>query len=205
MTSARNCFISRILVDFQTFQFWKLLGDSPNKKELFWKIILNMDSLVNLISLPLGFTKNRRKNGPDCHWSIFEQANLNLWMKTNSHNTTHSGQLIKGAGEKTVPIDRNEWKFGISLILCERYHTLYACFAWFLYKALFLPKIEEIRQFSAFSYDRKTQKSGLQKLFYHYTSKRYQKVPSCINCLEGFVTPSDHFYFHSISPMKQMK
>ena len=32
----------------------------------------------------------------------------------------HSGQLIKGGGDKTVPIDRNEWKFGISLkILSE--------------------------------------------------------------------------------------
>ena len=27
----------------------------------------------------------------------------------------HSGQLIKGGGDKIVPIDRNEWKFGIPL------------------------------------------------------------------------------------------
>ena len=25
----------------------------------------------------------------------------------------HSGQVIKWGGDKTVPIDRNEWKFGI--------------------------------------------------------------------------------------------
>ena len=32
----------------------------------------------------------------------------------------HSGQLINGGGDKTVPIDKNEWKFGISLkILSE--------------------------------------------------------------------------------------
>ena len=25
----------------------------------------------------------------------------------------HSGRVIKGEGDKTVPIDRNEWNFGI--------------------------------------------------------------------------------------------
>ena len=41
-------------------------------------------------------------------------------MKSKTILPMHSGRVIKGEGDKTVPTDRNEWKFGISFeILSE--------------------------------------------------------------------------------------
>ena len=43
-----------------------------------------------------------------------------FWTISIQSGPVHSGRVIKGEGDKTVPIERNEWQFGIFLqILSE--------------------------------------------------------------------------------------
>ena len=41
---------------------------------------------------------------------------VQLFSKVSNKRTVHSGRVIKGEGDKTVPIYRNEWNFGIFLV-----------------------------------------------------------------------------------------
>ena len=146
--------------------FWivailKHLGTPPGDDHLIWILIVSRGKKILeqlLVKLFYGVWNSR----PFLPWACCVAV--------------HRGQLIKGGGDKTVLMYRNEWKFALSKrILSKWYHTIChtRVLPIFFKKALFVPKIEKIRQFSAFHihwcwtlyvHHRKTQKPGLKNV-----------------------------------------
>ena len=84
--------------------FWKcttifsyILSDLVPKKETMAICFLNHNSTAVSIIIEISW------------------KNIQLLNEITITLALHSGQFIKGGGDKTVPIDRNEWKFSIYL------------------------------------------------------------------------------------------